>query len=287
MPRGQRETAPRVFSYQATVSSPYEADRTSTSPSPSTSPQRPDWPRRPVVRDQLRRLPKLPAPSVFSYQAILSSCQGGGEDVHISVPVHVRREDRAGIVRRRGLDQGCWVCSKLPGPRPSFAYQAISSSLSATQRAHPRSPSPSTSAAKTEIAPSAAVEITCGLPKLPAPSVFSYQAILSSFTRRPRGRPRPRPRRRPPRRPKRPSPPPWRSPAAGRSCPPRPCSHTRRSCRRSLRGGEDVHVPIPVHVRREDRDGINRPAAVEITCWLPKLPAPSVFSYQAILSSVR
>ncbi len=71
-----------------------------------------------------------------------------------------------------------WRDPKLPSPS-RFSYQAIlSSSIDAESTS--MSPSPSRSAAKTENAPSAAVVITCCGPKLPAPSRFSYQAILSS-----------------------------------------------------------------------------------------------------------
>ena len=72
----------------------------------------------------------------------------------------------------------CWS-PKLPAPSV-FSYQAILSSRYEAESTS-TSPSSSTSAAKTDTGPSAAVEMTCWSPKLPAPSVFSYQATLSSM----------------------------------------------------------------------------------------------------------
>src|SRR5262245_30841953 len=71
-----------------------------------------------------------------------------------------------------------WVDHRTPFPS-RFSYQAILSSSTEAERAS-MSPSPSTSAAKTERALRADVVITCCGPKLPAPSRFSYQAILLS-----------------------------------------------------------------------------------------------------------
>ena len=64
---------------------------------------------------------------------------------------------------------------------PLFSYQAILSSIDDAESTSV-SPSPSTSAAKTERAPSALVEmIRCVKTWLP---LFSYQAIMSSLPRR-------------------------------------------------------------------------------------------------------
>ena len=68
---------------------------------------------------------------------------------------------------------------KLGGEPPSFLYQAILSSLTDAERAS-MSPSPSTSVAKTEMAPSAAVEITRSVKVGGKPPSLSYYAIVSS-----------------------------------------------------------------------------------------------------------
>ena len=47
--------------------------------------------------------PKVPWPSVFSYQAILSSPRCG-EDIHVAIAVQVRGVDRVGSVGLRGDD---------------------------------------------------------------------------------------------------------------------------------------------------------------------------------------
>ena len=120
-------------------------------------------------------LPKLPAPSVFSYQAILSSSLEAERTSRSPSPS--RSAAKTEWAASAAVEITCWL-PKLPAPSV-FSYQAILSSSAEAERTS-RSPSPSTSAAKTDLAPSAAVEITCWLPKLPAPSVFSYQAILSS-----------------------------------------------------------------------------------------------------------
>jgi len=65
-------------------------------------------------------------------------------------------------------------------PFPStFSYQAILSSLGEAESTSV-SPSPSTSAVRTERAPSAVSEIVRTVQAVPLPAVFSYQAILSS-----------------------------------------------------------------------------------------------------------
>src|SRR5262245_43928948 len=65
-------------------------------------------------------------------------------------------------------------------PSPAlFSYQATLSSTIDADRAS-RSPSPSTSPTATELAPSALVEMVCGVQALPSPAVFSYQATVSS-----------------------------------------------------------------------------------------------------------
>ena len=48
---------------------------------------------------------------------------------------------------------------------------------------------------------------------------------------------------------------------------------------------EDIQVAVAVEVGGVDGKG--PPAWVVMTCWSPKVPCPSVFSYQAILSSSR
>ena len=71
-----------------------------------------------------------------------------GEHVHVAVAVHVRREDRLGAVGARSRSR-----ARASGPTdgvPSFSYQAIVSSPDDAESAS-RSPSPSRSAAKTEI----------------------------------------------------------------------------------------------------------------------------------------
>ena len=74
--------------------------------------------------------PKLPAPSVFSYQAILSSSESG-EHVQIAVAVQVR-----GVHRTAASASVVITCCgpKLPAPSV-FSYQAILSS-SRMRRAH-------------------------------------------------------------------------------------------------------------------------------------------------------
>jgi len=161
------------FSYQAILSSNKEAERTSRSPSPSTSALKSDW--QPDAAVEITcRLPKLPAPSVFSCQAISEPSEAERTSKSPSPSPSTAKTDEAPSTTVAMI---CWL-PKLPAPS-MFSYQAILSSDSEAERTS-RSPSPSTSAAKTAWTASAAVEITCWLPKLPAPSVFSYQAILLS-----------------------------------------------------------------------------------------------------------
>ena len=97
--------------------------------------------------------------------------------------------------------------------------------------------------------------MTCCGPKLPAPSVFSYQAILSSLVGRRAGRPGPRRRPGPPRRPSGHRPLPWRSPAGCRSSP--PVGVLVPGDLVVVRGGgQHVQIAVPVQVRRED--GVRR-----------------------------
>ncbi len=97
-------------------------------------------------------------------------------------------------------------CASEAAPRPcrAFSYQAILSSNGEAERTS-RSPSPSTSAAKTERAPSAAVEITCCASAATAaprarPSVLVPGDLVVEVAR-PTGHPDRRRRPRPPRRP--------------------------------------------------------------------------------------
>ena len=86
------------FSYQAILSSRQDAERTSVSPSPSTSAAYTLWASLAAVL--MVRAVKFWLPS-FSYQAILSS-RGRGEDVGVAVAVHVRRIHTLGAERGSG-----------------------------------------------------------------------------------------------------------------------------------------------------------------------------------------
>ena len=360
------------------------------SPSPSTSAAKTDWAPSAAVEISCCAV-NAPWPSVFSYQAILSSSQDAeSTSVSPSPSTSAAKTDdgavgggRDHLLRRRSVPAAVRVL--VPGDLVVVAGGGE----------HVRSPSPSTSAAKTERRASASVEITCWAPKLPVPSsvpveqsvvvavgvvrvrarrasaalprsirvevVLPVDQIVAVLVRdragrsrsRPRAsrrrvpescrsvsccsgverrasasrqrrsrrdgaveqavaiavrigsrpfrlsrtrrsrrrarrrrarpcrrrRPRPRRRRSGPRRR-------WsRSPAGARSCPPRPCSRTRRSRRRRRRPRARPMSPSPSTSAAKTDWAPS--ATVEITCCAAEAsPAPSVFSYQAISSSL-
>ena len=309
-----------------------EAESTSRSPSPSTSAGE-DRARHPSGAVEMTCwVPKLPAPSVFSYQAILSS-ESRPRARPIPVAVHVRRENRVGIALA-AWSMICWVAE---GPRPvrvlvpgDLAVEGRGGEHVQCPRPRPRpprrptgrrrrrgdhllgpeaarpvrvlvpgdlvvvmhpeaestsgSPSPSTSAAKTEYRP-----VRCRGDDLLGPEAARPRPC--SRTRRPCRRHR-KPRGRPV------SPSPSTSaangdgeragrrrrgddPAGSRSCPPRPCSRTRRSCRlpwRRRAHPDPRPRPRPRRRRRRRRPPPWRSPAVPRTAHLPPQrvgPAPS------------
>ena len=264
---------PSVFSYQAIVSSTPEAERTSTSPSPSRSAAKTDWaPSAAVVITCWS--PKLPDPSVFSYQAILSSSLDAESTSRSPSPsTSAAKTDTAPSA---AVVITCWS-PKLPDPSV-FSYQAILSSPYEAESTS-RSPSPSTSAAKTELATSVSEEIAvCSKNAALRWMVrFSYHAIsLSGIEVERTSR----------------SPSPSTSAAVtevnetvaaeitcGLAKLPAPSvfSHDQISLPAAARTSRS---PSPSRSTAKTESGAD--AAVEITCWPPKLPAPSVFSYQAI-----
>ena len=169
--------APSVFSYHAILSSRPEAESTSTSPSPSTSAAKTDQAK--LLRGS--RSPaghrSSPAPSVFSYHAILSSPRRGGEHVQVPVAVHIRRKDGLGGSSAE-VEITCCGAEAARAVRVLVPRDLVVVRPRRRARRCPR-PRPRPPRRRT-VRASARVEITCWAPKLPAPSVFSYHAILSS-----------------------------------------------------------------------------------------------------------
>src|SRR6185295_130322 len=118
---------------------------------------------------------EVPPPPTFSYQAILSSRIEAESASRSPSPSTSATYTEWGTM---ALVEIVWSAQEVPPP-PTFSYQAILSSLIEAESAS-RSPSPSTSAAYTERAPLALVEIVCSVQEVPPPPTFSYQAILSS-----------------------------------------------------------------------------------------------------------
>src|SRR5688572_16435245 len=137
------------FSFQATVSSSWEADSTSRSPSPSRSPATAQraWGAS-VAR--VRRIHDEPLPELFSYQASLLS------------PHEAESPSRSPSASRSAAETNsaalAWVLitcvAQLEPLAALFSYQVILLSSCEAESAS-TSPSPSISAAWTERAPSA------------------------------------------------------------------------------------------------------------------------------------
>src|SRR5437867_2512362 len=165
----QVSPAPSRFRYQVTLLSAPEADRTSISPSPSMSAARTSHAPEAIV-EMTCSVHKSPDPVKFSYQAILLS-KLEAERASMSPS---RSRSTAMTLTAPSAEAEMTCCApKVPAPS-RFGYQAILSSLTEAERAS-ISPSPSTSAATTDRAPSADVVITCCAPKVPPPSKFEYQ----------------------------------------------------------------------------------------------------------------
>ena len=155
-------------SYHAILSSLKDAERTSRSPSPSTSAAYTE--NAPSAAVVISCAVKLSAPS-FSYHAILlPNCKAERTSISPSPSTSAAYTDRAplaAVVR---------VCA-VKFSAPSFSYHAILLSNNEADSTS-ISPSPSTSATYTEVAPSAAVVISWAV-KFSAPS-FSYHTTLLS-----------------------------------------------------------------------------------------------------------
>ncbi len=163
------------FSYHEILSSKYEVDKISWSPSLSKSA---DWTVYPhcILVEISCWGPNTPLPK-FSYQAILSSVGGF---------VKTLEAERISISPSPSKSEVCTSCaplamvvtmfSILKFPPPKFSYQDILLSFIEADNTS-KSPSLSKSEAYTSIGLSWVVEIICWGPKIPLPK-FSCQEIL-------------------------------------------------------------------------------------------------------------
>ena len=166
-----------LFSYQAILSSLYEADNTSRSPSLSMSAAQTPYATSAEVVMVLAVKLGSEAPS-FSYQAILSSMtEADTTSRSPSLSISAAQTEWA-----PSAEVVMVLAVKLGSEAPSFSCQAILSSLYEADNTS-RSPSLSMSAAQTERTASADVvmfaEPKVGSPKAESP--FSYQATVLSF----------------------------------------------------------------------------------------------------------
>ena len=171
---GPKLPSPSRFSYQAILSSLFDAERTSRSRSPSRSAANtPCAPK--AAMEMIRSGPNVPAPSVFSYQAILLSSRDA------------ESTSRSPSLSRSAAIANCapsaaevMTCAAPNVPSPSvFSYQTTVSSPTEVANTSP-SPSPSRSAATTDWAAVRPSSIGCNGPNAPSPLVFSCHAIVST-----------------------------------------------------------------------------------------------------------
>ena len=165
---------PPSFSYHAILSSRVDAERTSMSPSPSTSLAK--TVSTPDAITEITRSVKLGGePPSFSCNVILLARLAAEiTSVSPSPSMSVAKTETAWSIvveMTRSV--------KLGGEPPSLSYHAILSSFSDAERTS-IFPSPSTSAAKTEYAASAVVTTIRSVKVGGKPPSFSYHAILSS-----------------------------------------------------------------------------------------------------------
>src|SRR5881296_1474208 len=167
---------PPLFSYQAILRSKDEAERTSVSPSPSTSAAKTD--RAPLASVAITRAVNWGdvAPSL-SYQAIVSP-RNEAERTSMSP------SPSTSAAKTEYAPSAEPVITVWPGNAALrwmvlFSYQAILSSTCDADRTSV-SPSPSRSAANTQEAAMAAVEMVRAVHVGGEAPLFSYQAILLS-----------------------------------------------------------------------------------------------------------
>src|SRR5262245_39228897 len=173
---GPKLPAPSRFGYHAILSSCAEADRVSRSPSPSTSAAKTDQAKSAAVEMTLcSKNPALRWIVRFSYQETLSSSKSADRTSRSPSlsrsAADTLRAPTAELVIVWGVQVG-WGA-------PLFSYQAIRESAAEADRTS-RSPSPSTSAAKTPQAESAVLVMMCFVQSMGGPANCSYQAIVSS-----------------------------------------------------------------------------------------------------------
>ena len=168
---GPKLPPPSEFSYQATLPSTYDADSTSRSASPSRSAASTalgSW----VADVTTCWDPNSPRPSTFSYQETWSSMVDAERTSWSPSP----SRSAGDAALPAPLPPVAMTCRVPKTPSPStFSYQVSAPFPDGALRTS-RSPSPSRSTATTDSAPSTPVVTADGAPKLPRPSVFSYQA---------------------------------------------------------------------------------------------------------------
>ena len=163
------------FSYQAMVLSLKLADTMSISPSPSISAANTDRALRALVSILAAAQVGFALPS-FSYQAmVLSNIEADKMSISPSPSISAANTDHApsAFVSITALVQVGFAL-------PSFSYQAMVSSCAEADTIS-ISPSPSISAAKTEVAETADVVISSAVQVGFALPSFSYQAMVLSF----------------------------------------------------------------------------------------------------------
>ena len=163
------------FSYHAMVSSLYDAETMSRSPSPSMSATYTERASAAEVAMSAAVHDGLAAPS-FSYQAMVLSHRDADTMSRSPSPsmsaTYTERAPSAEVAMSAAVHEGLAA--------PSFSYHAIVSSLSDAETMS-RSPSPSMSATYTSTAPSAVVAMLAAVHEgLSVPS-FSYHAMVSSW----------------------------------------------------------------------------------------------------------
>ena len=272
-----KDPAPSEFGNHTSSSDPdSDSDAsTSKSPSPSTSPSEAQYTPRGRTA-MVCPAANVPAPSVFSYHATVSSTR---EATRTSMSPSPSKSAARAELGPSAESVTRWEDPKEPPPSV-FSYQAtVSSSSDATSTSW--SPSPSRSAVTAEFTPSTSPMTTCRGPKVPAPLVFSNHT--TSF---------------------------FPASAASTSWSPSPSRSAACTCRgrsrvaEMMRSGPKLPMPFvlsyhasllslvdaestswsPSPSRSTAKTDAAPSAVLEMIRGAPQLPSPSVFSYQAISS---